>query len=377
MLKEMSQWGGVCFEQLQQSDLPTSQANLIKTWSTDVEHHWSHWGGVVDVGCLKDNVEVNDDFYAALLVAGELSARIGMSLLFHASDVRQTCSIVTLQIWLHGLQKGMSVARIHQAWNRALCNPPRFSSLNSSDRVLVWKSLEQWSMLCLDADVPIVKWSLSNVLTTVRFGLSEIWYVSSIRPVSSKGSLEWLTAIQSVEEILQRHLKAASKRLRYQQVDRIVLTVPHIFQNSDAGVREWIAKYILTYEWSNQHEDVDWNKEMVTAIRMLVSKIDVVYAPALTEKLFAQLLIELPDLFVGVSLEQLADVAALPIQWNSFRSHTSIRQAVKGCAYASGKPTQAQLDSFHVQVPVEVRLMTTRGGTWPERRQHIEFATVL
>ena len=377
MLKEMSQWGALCFEELRQGDLPAPQSHLVESWATDISHDWVHWGGVVDVGCLRDNLEVNDAFHAALLVAGELSARIGMSLLFHSPNVRQTCSIVTLQVWVHGLQKGMSVERIHQAWNRALCNSPNFSMLNAGDRVLVWKSLEQWSILCLSASVPVVKWCPPNVLTTVRFGLSEVWYASSIRPVLSKGPLEWLTAIQSVEEILQRHLKAASKRLRYQQVDRIVLTVPHVFANGDAGVREWIAKYILTHEWSTQHGDLDWNTEMVTAIRMLVSKIDVVYAPSLTEKLFAQLLVELPDLFVGVSLEQLASVTNLPIQWNSFRSHTSIRQAVKGCAYTSGNPTQAQLNAFQMQVPVEVRLMTTRGGTWPERRQHIEFATVL
>ena len=31
--------------------------------------------------------------------------------------------------------------------------------------------------------------------------------------------------------------------------------------------------------------------------------------------------------------------------------------------------------AFQLQIPVEVKLMTTRGGTWPERREQIVFAT--
>ena len=76
MLKEMSQWGALCFEELRQGDLPAPQSHLVESWATDVSHDWVHWGGVVDVGCLRDNLEVNDAFHAALLVAGELSARI-------------------------------------------------------------------------------------------------------------------------------------------------------------------------------------------------------------------------------------------------------------------------------------------------------------
>ena len=31
--------------------------------------------------------------------------------------------------------------------------------------------------------------------------------------------------------------------------------------------------------------------------------------------------------------------------------------------------------NFDESIPVHVRLMTTRGGAWPERRTHIEWAT--
>ena len=76
------------------------------------------------------------------------------------------------------------------------------------------------------------------------------------------------------------------------------------------------------------------------------------------------MLIEMPDLFVGTSIEQVASVTGLPLNWMSIRSHRDLKKAIQGCAYVKGTPTQAQLNAFQLQIPVEVKLMTTRGGTW-------------
>ena len=184
-----------------------------------------------------------------------------------------------------------------------------------------------------------------------------------------------MTAIQSVEEILKRHVKAASKRLRYQQVERIELSVPHIFDGYTDAVSEWIAKFVLTHEWGSAHDDAQWCDQMGVPLRELSSKIECRFAPSLTEKMFTQMLIELLDLFVGTSIQQAAQVTDLPLHWMSIRSHRTLKSAIQDCGYANGVPTQAQLDAFKLQVPVEVRLMTTRGGTWPERREQIVFAS--
>ena len=114
---------------------------------------------------------------------------------------------------------------------------------------------------------------------------------------------------------------------------------------------------------------------MGVPLRELSSKIECRFAPSLTEKMFTQMLIELPDLFVGTSIQQAAQVTKLPLHWMSLRSHRTLKSAIQDCGYANGVPTQAQLDAFKLQVPVEVRLMTTRGGTWPERREQIVFAS--
>ena len=378
MLREMSAWGMRCFASFDNGqEIPPALFKTVRAWIGDKKHHWTHLGGIVDPGCIKTSPRKRKRFEKALVVAAELSARIGASLLFHDPVVRQRNSILTLQIWVHGLQQGRSEEEMLVAWNTALCNAPSFSSLNGVDRVLVWKTLECWAQQCLDnhSVANMEKWDPSNLLTTVRLGLSEVWYMTTIHPVATKGPFEWLTAIQSVEEILSRHVKAASKRLRYQQVERIEISVPHIFEGWTGGVSEWISKFILTHEWTSEHDDAQWCDQMAVPLRELSSKIQCKFAPSLTETMFTQMLIELPDLFVGTSIHQAAQVTKLPLNWMSLRSHRALKKSIQDCGYAKGIPTQAQLDAFKFQVPVQVRLMTTRGGTWPERREQILFAT--
>ena len=380
MLREMSQWGVRCFTDLNDGGvIPSRRMDLLKKWIADKSHAWTHLGGVIDPGCLKTSPRKRKQFEKALFVAAELSARIGAAMLLYTPKERQQCSILTLQIWLHGLQQGRTDTEILAAWNMALCNAPSFQELNGKHRKAVWSTFDCWAQQCLDtaSDNHFEKWDPGNLLTTVRFGLGEIWYMSSIRPVATKGSMAWMTAVQSVEEILKRHLKAASKRLRYQQVERIDLAVPHIFEGQAGAVSEWIAKFILNHEWSAEHDDSDWCHSMAAPIRELKTKINFRFAPELTEKMFAQIITELPDLFVGTSLQQLEAVSNLPLNRLSIRAHRELKKALQDCAYTTGVPSQAQLDAFSWHIPVEVKLMTTRGGTWPERRHHIVFARDL
>ncbi len=375
MLKELSTWAVSHFEACR-SDLSEDHQNVVQRWlRTGVPGtRWCHWGGVVLNGSLAEQFDDSLEEHTALWVAMELSSRVGMGLLFQSPSMRQTASIVTLQIWLHGLRNGCSAEHMVIAWSHALNNPPQFSTLHGVDFDIVWRTLNHWARLCVESQSALsTKWDVSNLLSTARFGLGDVWYASQVRFVQAPVALEWLTTVQSVEEILSRHLKAASKRLRIQQIERIKILVPHCLADRETTFRAWIAKYVLTHEWSTEQLDAHWNSKHTPLIQELVHNIEIEYAPHLTEQLYTQLLTELPDFFVGVTTEQLAQVSNLPIRWNAVRSHKALRKAIQGCAYASGHPTQAQLDAFEIQFPVEVRLMTTRGGTWPERRHRIGF----
>lgn len=379
MLKELSAWAVSHFEDHLEDHRSDSSANhhsVVKRWlqTGATGTRWCHWGGTVLDGSFTEQFDDSSQERTALWVAMELSARVGMSLLFHSPSVRQRASIVTFQVWLHGLRKGLDAERMSKAWAHALNNGPRFSTMNGVDFDMVWRTFNYWSEQCVAAErVLSTTWDVPNLLSTARFGLGDVWYASQVRFVDAPVSFEWLTVVQSVEEILRRHLKAASKRLRIQQIEQIRLLVPHCFTDSETDFRAWIAKYVLTHEWSSEHLDSNWNAEHAPLIQELVHSIEIEYAPHLTEQLYGQMLTELPDFFVGVTVEQMAQVSNLPIHWISLRSYKALRKAIQGCAYASGHPTQAQLDAFQLHFPVEVRLMTTRGGTWPERRQRIDF----
>ena len=141
MLREMSEWGVRCFTSFENGgNIPEPLFNMVRTWIGDKTHNWTHLGAVVDPGCIKTSPRKRKRFEKALVVAAELSARMGASLLFHDPLVRQRNSILTLQIWIHGLQRGHSDQAMLAAWNMALCNAPKFYSLNGSDRILVWKN---------------------------------------------------------------------------------------------------------------------------------------------------------------------------------------------------------------------------------------------
>lgn len=379
MLKELSAWAVSHFEdhlEDHQSDSSADHHSVVKRWlqtgATDIR--WCHWGGTVLDGSFTEQVGDSPHERTALWVAMELSARVGMSLLFQRPSIRQTASIVTFQVWWHGLRKGCGAEHMAKVWARALNNGPWFSTLNGVDFDMVWSTLNHWSEQCVAAERALpATWDVPNLLSTARFGLGDVWYASQVRFVEAPVSLEWLTVVQSVEEILRRHLKAASKRLRIQQIERIRILAPHCLADSETDFRNWIAKYVLTHEWSSEHLDLTWNLDNAPLIQELIHNIEIEYAPHLTEQLFSQMLTELPDFFVGVTVEQMAQVSNLPIHWTSLRSHKALRKAIQGCAYASGHPTQAQLDAFELHFPIEVRLMTTRGGTWPERRERIDF----
>ena len=79
-------------------------------------------------------------------------------------------------------------------------------------------------------------------------------------------------------------------------------------------------------------------------------------------------------------MRALVEYEDVELKWNG---NLSIPSFLKG-TFFRGAPGQwpdaywldglITLNAFKFQIPVEVRLMTTRGGTWPERREHTVFA---
>ena len=218
---------------------------------------------------------------------------------------------------------------------------------------------------------------MTNILTGARLQLGKVWYWGTIRYTEVPGSLIWLTAIQSVVEILDRHIKAASKRLRWQQVKRIQVEAPHSLRGSAEDLRYWIAAYVLTHSWNSEILSTDWQRTNAPALRSLMSVIEFEWSVKKTEEMWTQSLQELSTVFVGITPSQIAEVSDLPIDRWSVRQaeHRGLKSMIQRCQHSTNQTTQPQLDAFELCIPVEIRLLTSRGGTWPERRNRVLWST--
>ena len=101
MLRELSQWGVRCFSSFETgTEIPEQLLQLIRSWLADKTHHWAHFGGVIDPGCVKTSPRKRKRFEKALVVAAELSARLVLLPLSRNSSTKFNLPWV----WLHGLR---------------------------------------------------------------------------------------------------------------------------------------------------------------------------------------------------------------------------------------------------------------------------------
>ena len=376
MLKEFSSWAVSQYQSTKSGTfkIPSKyQERLLKI--KEYPRSILHWGGRIDVGPLlgKDH-GIN---ISAAFIAIELSARMGVATFLHPISVRQRTSLISLYVVYEGLIREVSSEQMAASWEHALTNAPQFTEYSNKDCALVSNVLHFWAIQCLDHSYPAEGWQMTNILTGARLQLGQVWYWGTIRYTKVPGSLVWLTAIQSVEEILERHIKAASKRLRWQQVKRIQVEAPHSLRGSAEDLRYWIAAYVLTHSWNSEMLSTDWQRKNAPALRSLMSVIEFEWSVHKTEEMWTQSLQELSTLFVGITPSQIAEVSELPIDRWSVRQaeHRGLKSMIQRCQNSTNQTTQPQLDSFELCIPVEIRLLTSRGGTWPERRNRVLWST--
>jgi hypothetical protein len=213
-----------------------------------------------------------------------------------------------------------------------------------------------------------------------------------------------LTAVQGFHEILRRHSKAASKRLRTDQVDRIEVRVDHLawarlhpLPPSDSlpppDVRalapaHLIALLVASHEHGPALADAETWSAHADAIRTLAQKVVVRPDPGLTvrrlrgvSRTLAPLLTDLPPRArLALLRDMVRDVArtAPPPQSGDVRSLLRadpvalVADALDDRDASVGIGAADRAGGLHVPSPVALRLYTTRGGWWPERRDVIE-----
>jgi hypothetical protein len=217
-------------------------------------------------------------------------------------------------------------------------------------------------------------------------GLGRVWLSPTLAVKAHPGTPWGNVAIDAVNIILGRHLKAAEKRLRPDQVDRIEIrtafgpsaTEVAAAQIAGPGAAAWsvaeaVALLVAHHEFGPEHLHSEASGEKTSDVRELVPRIAVIHdwrlsmreavatcralGPVLGEAGVRAVFSAARPLVSG--RPRLADVMAA-VEERSWEALPALQR--------KGGLEAVELASFGWCFPVEVKLYTTRGGWWPERR---------
>jgi hypothetical protein len=228
-------------------------------------------------------------------------------------------------------------------------------------------------------------------------GLGQAWLSQTLAFGVTPGRPAVATAVEGVHEILRRHVKAADKRLRVDQLERVEIIaaapIPGFASAAPPTDSAWSAVSVATnarqaigllvsaYEFGPAQLAEGPLADSQASATSIAGRVHVVTDWGRSATAVAHMLETAAPLFAGVAPSALArwwlrgrpegglggsgDGAAVALrQVLGARPDRVLR------ALARAKPDlgTARLESWQPRTDTLIRLHTTRGGTWPERR---------
>ncbi len=232
-------------------------------------------------------------------------------------------------------------------------------------------------------------------------GLGQAWLTRTLAYKLMPGATHIQVPVQAVREILRRHIKAAEKRLRVDQWDRVELGVDGTTFALDQvaalqpGIRPGPLPYSLARaigalgihcEFGTEQLDPDWLSARTEVISGLARKVEVFHDWRATERWVEHLLETAAPLFSGVKPTELRAasrriLADNGVSLGSPNPHEIFEvlkrrpdRVFSRLGRGSGDLADMDMSAFRHVHQTEVKLYTTRGGWWPERRDTAEGA---
>ncbi|MCK6523093.1 MmgE/PrpD family protein, partial [Myxococcota bacterium] len=227
-------------------------------------------------------------------------------------------------------------------------------------------------------------------------GLGAVWLTERLAIKRLPGDADTLTAVESIAEILQRHVKAAEKRLRPDQIDHIDVRLPARsllqqravaeLEGLDAGlitrsIPRAAAVLALAHELGGAQLSPDWLESRRASVDELAGRVHLFHDWALTTRQTVESVLALAPLLGDHRLAKaavrrtLGGARALPPpatleEW----TETARARPDRLLTARPSNPGDLAALGPHIGafVPVEVKLYTTRGGWWPERRATLD-----
>ena len=232
-------------------------------------------------------------------------------------------------------------------------------------------------------------------------GLGTTWLTRTLAFPPRPGSPFIQVPVQAVHEILRRHVKAADKRLRVAQLKRIEvrtgilgcaseqLSAIGLSQPSSSlthSISASIGALVCAYEFGPKQVEPGWIKQHQADILQVASRVEVSHDWAHTEALVEHLADVAAPLFAGLNAKEIkaageqarvdyrgVQVGPPPLS-HLLPGNRWLDRLLQKAAQTSGDLSDLDERALRYPAPTEVKLYTSRGGWWPERRDTPEGA---
>jgi 2-methylcitrate dehydratase PrpD len=225
-------------------------------------------------------------------------------------------------------------------------------------------------------------------------GLGEAWLTQTLSFPKWPGPPAWHSSLDGVAEVLARHLKAADKRLRADQVRQIVVRVPapaialdrwmtrHGLQESAGlghSIRHAIGALVVDHELGMaQLSNKGW-AERSERYGSVARHVQIEHDIGLTMDLMNHMVDAAAPLIGGVTEGEwrglLGRIEVQSAGWSEFKWADLLTVArhrpdqwFKRIRYAARDLGDGHLDQWQFKMGSGIVIKTTRGGSWPEKR---------
>ena len=314
-----------------------------------------HWGGFFAQNLnniLAKYPEVTQEKQVrSVALASELSARIALGHFFGSFAEIRSVSQVVFEVVLRGSLEECSILSLEEALERALELMPNCQLTLSSQDSLQGDLLSSWSGLVFSSEQK-VNWRPEIFLSGVLTSLGGTWLMETCVDTEIPSSVHWFSALQAIEDIYTRHIKAADKRLRVEQVISIDVYLPHFLSELPIqGLKEAIAHYGHHHSWDSLGES---EGSKLT----LASKIKVYFSVEQSLKYWESLFQIFPNIFVGISESLFPRTDEF-----TFLERRALRKIVSTMKYEK-QVWKKDISKLTIGFPSRIVLYTTRGGKW-------------
>jgi 2-methylcitrate dehydratase PrpD len=347
-----------------------------------------------------------EDLLLATVIGNEIGGRVGLALLLGPRHTRldtyvPAAAAAAAAAWLAGLDAEGLAGAVAWAVERGerlspveiAADPARVGARPARLGMESVDNARQGRVDLLDEGSAFYPPLSQQPLHGAWGGGGRTWLTRTL-VVKPEAAASWAgVALEGVAEILRRHVKAADKRLRAEQVERIEVRAGLLPWAMDRAGADVDARSPVSLAWSLKRalgvlvaRHALTPAELTPAalaekagdIEHVSSRVEVVHDWGLTLSTLEGLTRTLSPLLARLSPRQLRQVQGRLDEaggwpgwhrqdlWPIVRARPD--RVLRNLQARQGDLGDVDIAGFRWQIPVDIKLYTTRGGWWPERR---------